>query len=1149
MLLNRQRTLLTIVAALAFAATLAITALAAREVRSKTEQIGMAQDTVRAITNFRYLTMEVALYGEARAQKQWERRHAGFTEALAGHRYSGAAETRLLERERHNLAMLARLFRSITPASEGITEAARRKNAALVSSVFLTTQDMLDDAFELMRLNRISLEAAQRFATISAMASLALMVLLIAFASMVIRQRVLRPVAALQRLTEQVIEGHLDVRLNLAERNEIGMLARSFDAMTEKLQQSDQELRQAQQALQQFIDFTPALVVYWDRDLRNRFANRAYQQWFGKAPEAIRGLHISDIIGAERFREIEARLRSALAGNPEIFERRLTIHTGEVRDALFSYLPDLQDGQVRGIYGLVSDITSLKRAEAGQEMALQQLQGVVDAASDFAIIQFGLDGRIALFSKGAENLLGYEAHELLGQATPAQWHVAEELAWRAAVLSRKFGRPVAGLEALTAALEAGSESLDWTYVRKDGSQLAVNLTMTAMRARDGAVVGYLGVAKDIHAEREVRRVLADARDQAEQANLAKSQFLANMSHEIRTPMNAVLGMLELLQHTELTALQREYAGKSDMAARSLLGLLNDILDFSQVEAGKLELERAPFRIDQLMEGLSAILSSLLGDKDVELIFDLSPALPETVLGDAKRLRQVLINLAGNAIKFTTHGAITLSLAPDGEDRIAFAVQDTGIGIPADKLERIFDSFTQAEASTARRFGGTGLGLTISQRLVALMGGTLSVTSVPGQGSRFAFAAPLARAHMLGEGAGAAVAPPALKVLVVDDHALARRSLMAMAAGLGWQALDAASGEEALAVLEAADNFDLVLADWRMPYMDGWELARRIRAEHATPVVVMVTARGRGALAELPPQQRALIKGFLTKPVTPAMLAQAATAARAAPADIAPSVPASGPGPLAGLAVLVVDDNPMNQQIAHGLLTHADAAVTVAGGGEEALALAAVHTFHAVLMDIQMPDMDGYQCTRALRRLDAFRSIPIIAMTANVLASDRAACIAAGMDDHVGKPIDIAILSSVLLRHCRPAAAPAPAAAPLAPLLAPGGTAIEYEQALARLGGNRDLFVALADTYVLEARQFLEQLAPALAAPGYEGAPNLLHTFKSAAGIVGAAELQHYTAALEGMLRKGEPVNQGATLAALELLVEASIAELAVALAD
>jgi PAS domain S-box-containing protein len=1154
MLLNRQRNLLTIIATLAFASALLINFSAAREVRLMTAQISMAEETIRAITNFRYLTMEVALYGETRASTQWAQRHASVHRTLAAHQYSSRAENLLLARERANLEVLDRLFKRLT--ASGNVPASH--NGPIVSALFLTTQDMLDDGFDLMRLIRLDLEAAQRRANISAIASLTVLVLLIGLASLIMKRRVLAPVAALQQLTEQVIQGKLDVRLNLLAPNEIGMLGRTFDSMTLQLQQShsamlhkSEELAGAQVALQTFIDYTPALVMYWDRELRNRFANRAYMEWFGRTPQEIRGMHIRDVIGPERFAEIEPRLRSVLAGNREIFERRFAIPSGEVRDALFSYLPDIQDGEVRGMYGFVSDISSLKRAEAGQQQALLQLQGVLKAASDFAIVQTDLKGIIKLFSAGAERMLGYAAADVVNLHHPGLFLMPEEQARQAQELFTRFGKRVSGIEVLTlVAHQGGSETLEWTFVRKDGSTLPVSLTVTAVRDTQGAVSGYLGIAKDISAERESRRVLADARDQAQQASLAKSQFLANMSHEIRTPMNAVLGMLELLQHTALSPLQADYTRKSESAARALLELLNDILDFSQVEANRLELEHSAFSLEGLMRDLSVILSSLLGTRDVELIFSIDPAIPALLMGDATRLRQVLINLASNAIKFTEHGEVTVTLrllhsGTEG-DQIEFIVQDSGIGIDADKLGTIFDGFTQAEASTTRRFGGTGLGLTISQRLVNLMGGNLGVDSTKGVGSRFAFSV----LFELPPGAAPAAetvyncAGLPLQILVVDDNAFSRASLLSMVTSFGWHGTAVDSGAQALALLSGdAAPFDVVLVDWRMPHMDGWELAHHIRNQCSrTPIIVMVTAHGRSALAERLQSERSLLNGFLTKPVTPAMLHDAVCNAEAG-RSIESVQPAQlqSTRRLQDLRLLVVDDNPMNQQIARELLMHEGAVVDVASGGAQALEMAAAGRYDTILMDIQMPDMDGYECTRALRATSVNRSTPIIAMTANVMSSDRDACLAAGMNDHVGKPIAIDSMARVILQHCQLPAAPAWPALPTA-LPAMHAGAIELAPALDRLGGNAELYVALSDTYGAEAAQFIPSLRAAM--PDMQAAANILHTFKNAAGIVGATALQNYAADLEPRLRAGADVDMAKAIADLETLVAASTADLA-----
>lgn len=1175
MLLNRQRTLLTIVASLTFAITLLVTALAAREVRIKTAQISMAEETLRAVSHFRYLTMEAVLYGEPRAARQWTQRHASIKAALAAHKYSERAQNLLLEREKANLVVLDRLFERLRAGMDDPAVRANR-SGTIVSALFLTTQNMLDDGFDLMRLIRLDLEAAQQRATISAIASLTLLTLLIGFTSIVMRRRVLEPVAALQRLTEQVTKGQLDVRLNLLAPNEIGLLGRTFDTMTVQLQQSHQamqhksdELARAQEALQTFIDHAPALVMYWDADLRNRFSNRACLEWFGQTPQQIRGRHLAEVIGAARFAELEARLASVLAGGSEVFEQRFLLPDGQQRDALFSYIPDVREGAVCGIYGFVSDISSLKRAEAGQQAALQQLQSVLDAASDFAIVEIDQAGIIKLFSAGAEHMLGYQAAELVDKKTPARFYLRQELAQRAAELGAELGRPVVGIEsAVVLAREHASDSRDWTFVRKDGSTLPVNVTVTPVRDAQGQVTGFLGIAKDISVERESRRVLADARDQAEQASMAKSRFLANMSHEIRTPMNAVLGMLELLQHTALSPVQADYARKSDTAARSLLGLLNDILDFSQVEANKVQLENSTFHIEALMRDLSVILTSLLGNKDVELIFAIDPAIPAQLLGDATRLRQVLINLASNAIKFTEHGEVTVTLrlseaaAPHDAagSAIEFIVEDTGIGIAQDKLGSIFDGFTQAEASTTRRFGGTGLGLTISRRLVELMGGRLAVESREGAGSRFAFSvffAQSAAAPLEYTGAVAALGEP-LKVLIVDDHHLSRASLMGMVASFGWQGTAASGGAEALALLAPAPApvFDVVLVDWRMPRMDGWDLAQRIgRIWPLLPIVVMVTAHGRSALAERLQSEPSQLNGFVSKPVTPAMLREAISNAKAGRAiDAAPAARARSALRLAGLHLLVVDDNAMNQQIARELLVREGAQVDVAGDGAQALRMAQAGAWDAVLMDIQMPDMDGYACTRALREIPAHRATPVIAMTANVMASDREACLAAGMNDHLGKPVAIDSMVAALLRLSQRRAlraAPAPAPALALALTHSAGGAIDLAPALGRLGGNAELYVTLSHSYQDEAARFMPSLRAALALPEAGTAADILHTFKSAAGIIGATGLQDAAAHLEQCLRKGGAGAHGLypgldldiALAQLAQLVASSIDEL------
>ena len=1180
MLLRRQLNLLVIVAVLLLASSLFAALITLAKVHDQTLKIEQNQAIVSGVTQIRYLTMQTLLYSEVRSKRQWESRLLGFKELLNQQSYAESNEIILLARENANLIAIERLFRRLDSTVQGANSP---QNTAIVGALFASSQKMLDDGFELMRLNRKRLERVQTEAAFVILTGMLILVLLIAGITLIIKRRVLLPVATLQAMTEDVSSGNLAVRLGSSSPDEIGNLGRSFDRMTALLERSteamhrensqrqvvQEALAQAQADLQTIIDNTPALVVYWDRQLRNRFANQACLHWFGISPVEMQGRHMSELVGAVSFASMAHRLDSVLEGSNELFEDSIIVSSGERRQVIFSFTPDRRSGRIDGVYGVISDVTQIRRAEAGQASALLKLQNILKAASDFSIIQTDCEGNIELFSPGAERMLGYAAADLVKLSTPAILHLDEEVVARGAALTLQYNQEVSGFDVFVVEARNGrSVSRDWTYVRKDGSHLPINLTVTTVLDADGKIEGYLGIAKDISLEREIRSGLAAARDQAEQANLAKSQFLANMSHEIRTPMNAVLGMLDLLRYTQLSALQRDYADKSRSAASSLLGLLNDILDFSQVEANRMELETAPFSLEALLRDLSTILSSLVGDKDVEVLFSVDPALPAWLMGDVTRLRQVLINLASNALKFTAQGEVMIAISQvtcvKYGSQVAFKVSDTGIGIAADKIGRIFEGFTQAEASTARRFGGTGLGLTISQRLVALMGGTLKVESIEGEGSCFHFEVTFAEptATPVTPLPELAAATPDLRVLIVDDSASARTILADVISSFGWTAVTVDNGMQALTALEesarAKLSFDVVLLDWRMPDMDGWELAGRIRAHaSAPPMVLMVTAHGRGALAERLESERGLLNGFLTKPVTPFMLRDAIVVAQTGYLMTAePQVAPTSLRRLLGLRVLVVDDNAMNLQVARELLLHEGAEVCVANGGALGLSMAveAEPGFDAILLDIQMPEMDGYACAIGMRSSLQLKSTPIIAMTANVMAREREACIAAGMDAHMGKPIDIDLMVSLLQTHCsaglarsavsRTADSTSPSAAPEPKRWADQSEYIDLDSALARLGGNRTLFLNLAVTFSTEAQAFLDVIYEQLPSLNIRSAADLLHTFKSAAGIVGAAPLQSYCSALEQDLRSEVlPSDVSVVLAELRQLVNFSIAEL------
>jgi len=629
-----------------------------------------------------------------------------------------------------------------------------------------------------------------------------------------------------------------------------------------------------------------------------------------------------------------------------------------------------------------------------------------------------------------------------------------------------------------------------------------------------------------------------------------------MSHEIRTPMNAVLGMLKLLQNTDLTKRQLDYAHKAEGAARSLLGLLNDILDFSKIDAGKMTLESRPFRLDTLMRDISVIVSANLGAKPVEVLFDIDQATPRVLMGDGLRLQQVLINLSGNAIKFTSDGEVVISIKvtgrSDNEVALRFAVRDSGIGIAPENQQHIFDGFSQAEASTTRRFGGTGLGLSISRRLVALMGGELTLESQLGIGSTFAFTVTLPVAPEEPKAATTSPAlPSGLRVLVVDDNPTARSVLASMAESLEWQVDQAAGGADALWLIDqrassGQDPYQAIFVDWQMPGMDGWETIGRMQQENRnshSPVVVMITANGREMLAQRSVEEQTRLNGFLVKPVTASMLYDAVVDALADNGHPQTKATANAaPQPLLGMHLLVVEDNMVNQQVAQEMLTNEGALVELADNGQVGVdavfgAIADGKPFDAVLMDIQMPVMDGYSASRVLRQNAGLADLPIIAMTANAMDSDRDACLAAGMNAHVGKPfklVDLVALLQQLTR--RPSAESMTGEGSMVPHLMPNQLpepalpridAVDTVGALDRLGGNSALYVRVLQSYLTDIGGLPEQLDIALNKSDWESAEKILHALKGLSATVGASYMAAVARKAELVIKKTKAASKDA----------------------
>ena len=791
-------------------------------------------------------------------------------------------------------------------------------------------------------------------------------------------------------------------------------------------------------------------------------------------------------------------------------------------------------GRFAGYRGTGTDISARRKAEDEAQRSAQLLRGAIDAV-DEAFVLYDPQDRLVFCNDKYRSIYAASSDLIVPGAS------FEEIVRKGAERGQ-FADAVGRVDEWVAERLAAHRGGDTELVQQtdDGRSLRI----VERKMPDGHIVGFrIDITNLVRATEAAQ----DASVAAESATVAKSQFLANMSHEIRTPMNAILGMLALLGKTGLTSRQADYAGKTEGAARALMGLLNGILDFSKVEAGKMTLDSYPFYIDQLLRELSVIVSANIGPKAVEVLFDIDPALPHRLVGDAMRLQQVLINLSGNAIKFTAEGEVVISMTvvqnDDAAVSLRIAVRDTGIGIASENHARVFSGFTQAEACTTRRYGGTGLGVAISQRLVALMGGELKLDSALGEGSCFHFCItlPIAGAAEDEVSAQGALAVP-LRTLVIDDNSTAREVLARMGSALGWRIDVADSGERALELLKARNAagiaYEAVFVDSQVPGRDT-KLIRELTLNATAPVIVMVTAHDREMLEQRSAAEHTRLDDFLVKPVTASMLFDAVAQIRSghAPPHASGPVVAAGALRLLGMRVLVTDDNLNNQQVARELLQHQGAIVQIANNGQEALdaVTAAEPGFDVVLMDLQMPVMDGFTATSRIRENLGLLTLPIVAMTANAMASDRDACLAAGMNDHVGKPFDLNHLVRVLRQHAGWQEAPvAPAVAELALSDAVSAAAadagVDIAIALDRIGGNLDLYQRMLRLFVSDLGVMPAQLSDHAAQGEAEAAMRLLHTLKGVASTMGASALSSEAALCEKQFTTGPgPAEVNATL--------------------
>ncbi len=743
---------------------------------------------------------------------------------------------------------------------------------------------------------------------------------------------------------------------------------------------------------------------------------------------------------------------------------------------------------------------------------------------------------------------------------------------------------------LNAVWKSGQGRLEYRFRHADGRWLWVADDLHIVGAdRPGAAGEVVGSWSDITEKRRVEQEAQAAREReamAERATRMKSEFLANMSHEIRTPMNAIIGMAFLALKTDLTPRQRDYVTKIHQAGQHLLGIINDILDLSKIEAGKLTLERASFDLEELIDSVANLIGHKAADKGLELIVDVDPQIPQYLVGDALRLSQIIVNYANNAVKFTECGevviAIRLAQRQDETLLLRFEVRDTGIGLTEEQCSRLFQSFEQADSSTSRRFGGTGLGLSISRQLAEQMGGAVGVESAPGRGSNFWFTAQLqvdtsrSRRRLLREDLASR------RVLVVDDNETALRITEDMLAAMALQVTAVASGAAALEAVLAANAsgqpFDLAVIDWQMPPgMSGLELARAINQLPDTqrPHLIMLTAYTRETLAD--EAARAGLDYILAKPVSASLLFETilavlsldeATPQRAGKTQAAASADLST---VRGARILLAEDNLLNQQIAVELLSDEGLVVEVAQNGREAVEMASSRPYDLVLMDLQMPEMDGLEATRQLRQRFTSAQLPILAMTANAAEADRQQCAQAGMDAHIGKPIDPPLLFATLLhwlsqdaKRVRDTASVPARPVPTANAAA-ANVAVEPQQAdatagalaiagvdtalgLRRAAGKDTLYRKLLATFVKDQADSVAQLRAAVRNSDRSTAIRIAHTVRGAAGTIGATALQELAETLEAALGSSSEPPADATLDTLDAAVGAVVAAIDRALA-
>jgi PAS domain S-box-containing protein len=789
-------------------------------------------------------------------------------------------------------------------------------------------------------------------------------------------------------------------------------------------------------------------------------------------------------------------------------------------------------------------------------------QAILNSA-DCAIISTNPEGLIQTVNRTAERWLGYRADELIGHATLAALHDPEQIRTRSVVVSGELGRAVdPGVEVFVAKARTGvTEVGEWDYVRKDGSGFPVQLSVTALTGEDGRVFGFLAVANDITERRQWESAVVKGRRQAEDNSVAKSEFLANMSHEIRTPMNGVIGMTGLLLETDLNPTQLDYARTVLNSANTLLRVINDILDFSKIEAGKLEFEIADFDPRELVEDSVRLLAERATAKGIELLGNVAPDVCLRLRGDAGRVQQVLVNLLSNAVKFTSEGEVVLKVSQESDSAdevdIRFEVTDTGLGIPHEVQARLFQKFSQAAPGTARKFGGTGLGLAISKQLVELMGGAIGVQSKPGKGSKFwftvRFSKQTAESGTPPEDKDGLDRLKGLRILIVDDNDSNRDFLADQIRSWNLRVEGFGNLRDAFDKLKQAaslkDPFGLVLLDQEMPGEDGLSFAGRVSAEPALSGLRIVLMAPFGCQFDREALNRSGVLEKMTKPVRQSMLfdtlmnvmARGGTGNDADGKSAVPAADSSGVASEMPIRILVAEDNDVNRKVVLGQLNRLGYSADAVVNGREAVEACVRSPYDVILMDCQMPEMDGYEATREIRNREASgafgtrTTLHIVAVTAHAMKGDREKCLSAGMDDYLTKPLKSAVLQEALERWARESksrggsGAWKDAAGAIAGSSAQSGEVPEGSGGepvdLARLwemgADDQEVVRELVDLYNTQAEELLASLKQAVSAGQAAEVKGFSHKLCGASATCGMNAIVPSLRELEAMGERGE----------------------------